>query len=201
MMASVPSKIALATSESSARVGPGLLIMLSSICVAVMTGIPKRFAVLIRRFWTRGTSSAGISTPKSPRATITPSHTLNNSSMQLMASCFSILAITPTARPLWAINSFSSSTSSGLQTKLRATQSTPSPKPNRRSSRSFSVMAATDKCTLGKFTPLLLDSTPPTTTRQNRSPISGSTLSTTISTLPSSSIILAPAGTSFARCS
>ncbi len=40
MTASVPSKTALATSVISARVGTGLLIMLSSICVAVTTNLP-----------------------------------------------------------------------------------------------------------------------------------------------------------------
>ena len=40
MTQSVPSSTALATSVASARVGRGLLIMLSSICVAVMTGLP-----------------------------------------------------------------------------------------------------------------------------------------------------------------
>jgi len=36
--ASEPSKIALATSEASARVGLGFSVMDSSICVAVITG-------------------------------------------------------------------------------------------------------------------------------------------------------------------
>src|SRR6185369_9033030 len=40
MIASVPSIIALATSEVSALVGRGLRIIESSICVAVMTGLP-----------------------------------------------------------------------------------------------------------------------------------------------------------------
>ena len=38
MIASVPSMMAFATSLASARVGRGLRIMESSICVAVMTG-------------------------------------------------------------------------------------------------------------------------------------------------------------------
>ena len=38
--ASVPSNTALATSLTSARVGAGDVIMLSSICVAVITGTP-----------------------------------------------------------------------------------------------------------------------------------------------------------------
>ena len=43
--ASVPSNTALATSVTSARVGDGAWIMLSSICVAVITGTPDRDAV------------------------------------------------------------------------------------------------------------------------------------------------------------
>jgi len=40
MTASEPSRIALATSLASARVGRGLRIIESSICVAVITGFP-----------------------------------------------------------------------------------------------------------------------------------------------------------------
>ncbi|MNC46764.1 hypothetical protein D3C75_957940 [compost metagenome] len=40
MIASVPSKIAFATSLASARVGRGLRCMESNICVAVITGLP-----------------------------------------------------------------------------------------------------------------------------------------------------------------
>ena len=43
MTASVPSSTALATSAASARVGRGLRIMESSICVAVMTSFPRQF--------------------------------------------------------------------------------------------------------------------------------------------------------------
>src|SRR3989338_8763181 len=45
--ASVPSRMALATSDASALVGLGLLIMDSSIWVAVMTTFPFLFALLI----------------------------------------------------------------------------------------------------------------------------------------------------------
>mgnify|MGYP003587085492 CR=1 FL=1 len=38
--ASVPSRIAFATSDASARVGRGLWTIDSSICVAVITGLP-----------------------------------------------------------------------------------------------------------------------------------------------------------------
>ena len=42
--ASAPSKIAVATSETSARVGTGEVIIDSSICVATTTGLPARAA-------------------------------------------------------------------------------------------------------------------------------------------------------------
>ena len=47
--------------------------MLSSIWVAVMTTLPAPFAISMMRFWRVGTSSVESSTPRSPRATITPS--------------------------------------------------------------------------------------------------------------------------------
>ncbi|OPZ84652.1 MAG: hypothetical protein BWY76_01755 [bacterium ADurb.Bin429] len=71
--ASVPSRMAFATSVTSARVGRGLRIIESSICVAVMTGLPAWLAALIICFCSSGMRSSDTSTPKSPRATITPS--------------------------------------------------------------------------------------------------------------------------------
>ena len=66
MTASVPSYTAFATSEHSARVGRGLVTMLSSICVAVMTGFPAMFALRIIIFWAKNTLLLGISMPRSP---------------------------------------------------------------------------------------------------------------------------------------
>ena len=71
--ASAPSKIAVATSDTSARVGTGLVIIDSSICVATTTGLPARRAARVICFWMPGTFSSGISTPRSPRATISAS--------------------------------------------------------------------------------------------------------------------------------
>jgi len=65
--------MALATSLTSARVGRGQLTIESSIWVAVITGMPSALHLRISSFCSSGTSSAGISTPRSPRATITPS--------------------------------------------------------------------------------------------------------------------------------
>ena len=73
MTASVPSRIAFATSDTSARVGRGLWIIDSSICVAVITGTRCSCDSRISRFCTSGTSSNGSSTPRSPRATMMPS--------------------------------------------------------------------------------------------------------------------------------
>ena len=50
MQASVPSRMALATSVTSARVGRRECCMLSSICVAVMTGLRRRRQTAMIRF-------------------------------------------------------------------------------------------------------------------------------------------------------
>mmetsp|Transcript_144080 Transcript_144080/g.365710 ORF Transcript_144080/g.365710 Transcript_144080/m.365710 type:complete len:337 (+) Transcript_144080:522-1532(+) len=68
--ASVPSQTEFCKSLTSARVGTGCSIMLSTICVAVMTKRPASLAFLINNFWAKGTRSTSSSTPKSPRATI-----------------------------------------------------------------------------------------------------------------------------------
>src|SRR5579862_7601903 len=75
MRASLPSKMALATSEASARVGRGFSCIESSICVAVITGTSASRACMMICFCATGTFSGFISTPRSPRATITQSAT------------------------------------------------------------------------------------------------------------------------------
>ncbi len=57
MMASACSNTALATSVISARVGNGLWIMLSSMCVATITGRPIRAHAFTMRRWMMGNSS------------------------------------------------------------------------------------------------------------------------------------------------
>ena len=74
--AAVPSRMALATSLASALVGSGRVIIDSSIWVAVIAGLPCSRAQRITRFWTSGTAERPISTPRSPRATITASAAL-----------------------------------------------------------------------------------------------------------------------------
>ena len=73
IIASVPSSTAFATSNTSARVGIGFSIIDSIICVAVITARSKARERWIKRFWTAGKFASPISTPKSPRATITTS--------------------------------------------------------------------------------------------------------------------------------
>jgi len=85
--------MALATSEISARVGRGLTIMLSSICVAVTMGLPKEKERSMMLFWMPGSSVKSISTPRSPRATMTASAAARMLSMLLTPSRFSILAM------------------------------------------------------------------------------------------------------------
>src|SRR6476469_5024650 len=76
--------------------------MLSSICVATTTGLPTRRAVRVICFWMPGTFSNGISTPRSPRATINASERSTISSSRSTACGFSILAITA-ARHLFGL--------------------------------------------------------------------------------------------------
>ena len=93
MTQSVPSRMALATSVASARVGRRTLTMDSSICVAVITGFPARLAWATMRFWVTAISSMGISTPRSPRATMMPSLAARMASSWSRASRRSILAM------------------------------------------------------------------------------------------------------------
>mmetsp|Transcript_18656 Transcript_18656/g.57480 ORF Transcript_18656/g.57480 Transcript_18656/m.57480 type:complete len:435 (+) Transcript_18656:616-1920(+) len=163
MMASQPSKMAVATSEHSARVGAGESIMDSSIWVATMTGLPCRRHSSIISFWTMGTSSGGISTPKSPRATMIPSQTstIARSCSGSTACGFSSFARSLAFdRPL--MRSRSSSMSSGRCTNESAIQSTVTPwKPsirNSRSSMSFGVIAEHGTTVSGRLKPFRDDS-------------------------------------------
>ncbi len=157
-MASVPSRMALATSLASALVGRGLRIIESNIWVAVITGLPTALHLAMIIFCTMGTASGGVSTPRSPRATMIASATSMIPSMLSTASGFSILATTGTGESeavrdgstelaevlaglCFRIISCSSCTSPGLRTKERATQSTCCSNTKRKSRRSLSVMA------------------------------------------------------------
>ena len=114
MTASAPSSTAFATSEVSARVGTGLEIIDSSICVATMTGFATRRASSTARFCTIGTASSGSSTPRSPRATMMASNASMISSRLSTACGFSILAMTGTLRPSSAMISWTRSMSAAF---------------------------------------------------------------------------------------
>ena len=119
--ASVPSQIALATSEASARVGLLDVTMDSSISVAVITGTPARLARSMTSFCTAGSSPRRSSTPRSPRATITAPATSRMSLSSRMASSFSSLAMTGALQLNPARCCRHMSTSSGLRTNDSAT--------------------------------------------------------------------------------
>ena len=108
--------------------------MLSSICVATITGLPAARQARVSRFWIGGTCCTGSSTPRSPRATMMPSEASRISAKALTAAGFSIfdrIAARPSA------SSRASKTSLGRCTKLSASQSTPSSQANSRSFLSF----------------------------------------------------------------
>ncbi len=91
--ASVPSSTALATSETSARVGTGAWIIDSIIWVAVITSLFDSRAMRIMRFCSAGTAALPTSTARSPRATMMPSEASRMSCSAGIASARSILAI------------------------------------------------------------------------------------------------------------
>ena len=167
--ASAPSSTAFATSDASARVGREALIIDSSIWVATMTGLALLRAISTARFWTIGTSSSGSSTPRSPRATMMPSNARMISRRFSTACGFSILASTGRRTPSSSMIRWTSLTSSALRTNDSATMSARSRNAHRRSSMSFSDSAGTLTATPGRFSPLWLETMPPSMTRHRTS--------------------------------
>ena len=161
---SVPSRTALATSVASARVGSRLVVIDSSIWVAVITGFPRRFAFCINSFWTRAICSMGISTPRSPRATIMPSAASSILFIWSRAPDLSILAIMNGLCPRAFAASRTALISSAVSTKDWLTASTPCSMANLRHSWSFSVNALMPKLIPGRLSPLRERSSPPTST-------------------------------------
>ena len=132
-------------------------------------------AFLMIIFWSTGTCSGGSSTPRSPRATITPSTTARILSRFSIASARSSLAINIGAGAPFAKRSISSRTwtiSSAVRTNDKATASTPCSTPNLRSFWSFSVYPDTRKRTPGRLMPLWELSSPPTITLASMLPSS-----------------------------
>jgi hypothetical protein len=67
------------------------LVMLSTICVATITGLPTALQAATICFWAQVTCERGISTPRSPRATMIPSDSARISSKCASAPAVSIL--------------------------------------------------------------------------------------------------------------
>mmetsp|Transcript_119340 Transcript_119340/g.349237 ORF Transcript_119340/g.349237 Transcript_119340/m.349237 type:complete len:219 (+) Transcript_119340:730-1386(+) len=146
MTQSLPSSTAFATSLASARVGRGALHMDSSICVAVITGLPTRLQCAIIIFCATKTFSGGISMPRSPRATMMPSLASQMAAKFLTPASFSILEMILMLRPRRPSVSRMNFTSSAVCTKDAATKSTPLATPKfTRSSLSLS-------CSTGRST-------------------------------------------------
>lgn len=99
------------------------------------------FSIII--FWAKITSSTGISTPRSPRATMMPSEASRISSKLLRPSWFSILEMMWMFSPPCAFRcSRISITSERLRIKEAATKSTPCSQPKIRSCLSFQPVLA-----------------------------------------------------------
>ena len=185
MTASAPSKIAVATSETSARVGRRCVTIDSSIWVATITATLAPRAWRMISFWMCGTSSSGTSTPRSPRATMTASTTFRIPGKLARTSCRSSLATSGTSSAPSARRKLrTSSMSPAERTNETATKSTRCRRPNFRSSRSLSVRQDIGSDTCGSESPLWSLMRPPTTTRQRTS--SASTASTRSWIIPSS---------------
>ena len=146
--ASVPSRIALATSATSARVGRGELTIESSIWVAVIEGRASRPAIRNSCFWAIGTSAIGSSIPRSPRATITQSAARMISSAAFTACGFSILAISGKR-----VCRRTEVTSSAVRTNESAIRSTPIDSPNFSMSRSSSGRVSRPRVDPGMLSP------------------------------------------------
>ena len=102
MTVSAPWTTAVATSETSARVGSGLSTIDESIWVATMQSLAWARQREMSLRWTMGTTSTPASTAMSPRATMIPSAALTISSRffsDSMAFLVSILAITLAVEP------------------------------------------------------------------------------------------------------
>ena len=191
--ASVPSRIALATSATSARVGREEATIESSICVAVIEGRASAPASAITCFCTIGTSSIRISMPRSPRATITQSAARTISSARCTACGFSILATSGSR--VWPRTN---STSSARRTNDSATRSTPIFSPVRRCSRSSSGTAGSVAASPGMLRPWREATAPPISTTVSISPDSGRVVVTRSRTEPSARYMISSGPTASA---
>ena len=113
--------MALATSETSARVGRGLSVMLSNIWVAMMVGLACLLQCVTISFWMRGILDRGNSMPRSPRATMITSAAATMEWILSTASRSSILATTGGSAPCRWSSRWTFCTASASRMKLTAT--------------------------------------------------------------------------------
>mmetsp|Transcript_60128 Transcript_60128/g.175707 ORF Transcript_60128/g.175707 Transcript_60128/m.175707 type:complete len:291 (+) Transcript_60128:239-1111(+) len=167
--ASEPSQIAFCRSAISARVGTGCSIMLSTICVAVITKRPACLARVMSNFCAKGTRYTPNSTPKSPRATIKacdfsmmPSMFVNAWGFSILGQIFGRFSGGTFMRSMMSMSSCKSWPFCAKDTQMYS-QGGSSCSKNSASSMSFSVSAAQSISTSGTFTPLRALSLPPRT--------------------------------------
>ena len=133
--------------------------------MAIIIGFLACLALLTRSFCFKGTSSAGISKPKSPLATIIPSATFIIPFMFSIASGFSILAIIGIlCSECFSINFSNCLTSFFVLTNDKAIQSKLFSIANNASSLSFFVRAGKEILVFGRLTPFFDFNPPPWTT-------------------------------------
>ena len=164
-----PSQMAFATSETSARVGVGSLIMDSNIWVAVIAGRPSEMHCRMICFWKTGRDSMPHSLPRSPRATITAPDFSMIPRRSVRAAAVSILATT--RGPNGCGSRPRRSMSSAERTNERAIMSTSYPRKNSTARRSSGVGAERESRSAGMWSPGRPERTPPwTTVEEIRSP-------------------------------
>ena len=113
--------------------------MVRSIWVAIEEFLAAMLAFFTISFCTIGTRSIGISTPRSPRATITASTSPRISFKFSIPSDFSNLAMILAVQPMVSMYDLAKSTSSTVRTKDIAIQSTSCSRPNFKANLSSSV--------------------------------------------------------------
>ena len=167
--------------------------MLLSICVAVITGRCAWLHSAMMRFWMAGTRCTSISTPRSPRATITASVAATISSRCSTACGFSIFDHDPRravprlellAQPRDILRRCARTTDPTKSTSpaCRAVQS--------RSCRSLSVSELTVRSEPGRLSPCRERRRPGSVTRRRARP--GAVSITVIATVPSANKTVSP---------
>ena len=157
----MPSSTAFATSDTSARVGTGLVIIDSIIWVAVIVTLFFSRASRIMRFCSAGTAASPTSTARSPRATMIPSDASRISSSAWIASARSIFAISIDLPPAARMSSRAMYMSAPLFGNDTARKSAFIVAAVRMSSMSLPVSAGAVSPPPCRLMPLLFDSSPP----------------------------------------